>query len=80
MIFKLGPFTLYRVKESGTLDISLTALDNWSCGWEYGWRDDLRGADEPVIEFRVGKLMILYFERFKSGGFETRLMGFWWIR
>lgn len=85
MIFKLGPFTLYRVEKNGTLDISLTCLDKWPCGWEYGWRDDMRGTDKPWIEFRIGKLTVLYFEWYpkhsdKRWGFEVWFMGFWWIK
>lgn len=87
MIFKLGPFTLYRVEKNGTLDISLTAFDNWPCGWEYGYRDYMRGEiDKPWIQIRVGKLLILYFEPFKkrkgtsNWGFEAWFMGFWWIK
>lgn len=76
MIFKLGPFTLYRVEKNGTLDISITALDNWPCGWEYGYRDDMRGTDKPMIEFRIGKLMIAYVEFYKSGC-EVWFFGFW---
>jgi hypothetical protein len=76
MIFELGPFTLYRVEKNGTLDISLTCMEDWACGWEYGWRDDRRGPDKPIIDFRIGKLVVLYFELHKSGC-EWWLLGFW---
>lgn len=76
MIFKLGPFTLYRVEKSGTLDISLTCMDNWACGWEYGWKDDMRGTDKPWIDLRLGKLQVLYFELFENSC-EVWFMGFW---
>ena len=76
MIFDVGPFRLYRVTKNGTLDISLKCMDDWACGWEYGWRDEARGHDEPILEFRVGRLMVVYFQLFK-GGCELWFMGFW---
>lgn len=78
MIFKLGPFTLYRVEKNGTLDISLTCMEDWACGWEYGWRDNMRGGspETPIIEFRIGKLMVAYLEVF-DGGCEVWFLGFW---
>ncbi len=86
MIFDIGPFRLYRVK-NGTLDISLKCTDDWACGWEYGYRDYMRGeTDRPWIQIRIGKLMVLYFEfysfplRDKGWGFEAWFMGFWWIK
>ena len=78
MIFKLGPFEFYRAKKNGTLDITLNCMINKPWGWEYGWRDDLRGTDKPLIEFRIGKIMVFYFERFKKG-YEIWLLGFWVI-
>jgi len=76
MIFDVGPFRLYRVKKSGTLDISLICLDNWACGWEYGYRDDMRGTDKPIIDIRIGKLTILYFEMLEDSC-EIWILGFW---
>lgn len=78
MIFDIGPFRLYRVEKNGTLDISLICLDNVACGWEYGWRDNMRGSDPetPIIEFRIGKLMVAYLE-FDKCGCEIWFMGFW---
>lgn len=76
MIFDVGPFRLYRVEKNGTLDISLICLDDWACGWEYGWRDDMRGTDKPLIELRIGKLMVTYLEVWKDGC-EIWFMGFW---
>ena len=63
MTFDIGPFHLRRC-DSGTLEINLLCLGDVACGWEYGWRDDLRGTDKPIIEFRIGKLMILYVSPF----------------
>ncbi len=76
MIFDIGPFRLYRVEKNGTLDISLICLDNVACGFEYGYRDDMRGTDKPVVEFRIGKLMVAYLE-FYEGGCEIWVLGFW---
>lgn len=77
MIFDIGPFRLYRVEKNGTLDISLKCLEDWPCGWEYGWRDGMRSSEEkPVIEFRIGKLMVAFLE-FYPGGLEVWFMGFW---
>lgn len=76
MIFDIGPFRLYRVTKNGTLDISLKCLSEWACGWEYGWKDDMRGTDRPVIELRIGKLMVLYFQVYQ-GGCEIWVIGFW---
>jgi hypothetical protein len=78
MIFNLGPFQFYRVEKNGTLDISLRCMEDWPCGWEYGWRDDLRGADYPLIEFRIGKLKTLYVEVYRDGC-ELWFMGLWVI-
>jgi hypothetical protein len=75
MIFNIGPFELYRA-QSGTLDISLKCMESRDCGWEYGWRDDMRGTNKPVVEFRIGKLVVLYLEVYK-GGCEVWFMGFW---
>ena len=79
MIFKLGPFTLYRVTKNGTLDISVTAFGDAPFGWEYGWDDPL-AARQPWFQARIGKLMLFSFQTFPSGGFEIWFMGFWWIR
>jgi hypothetical protein len=78
MIFNIGPFQLYRTEHSGTLDITLRCIENWPCGWEYGWKDDMRGPDHPAVELRVGKLQVFYFEKYEKG-FELWLFGFWWI-
>lgn len=78
MIFKLGPFTLYRVPNSETLDITITALDNWPFGWEYGYQDPL-AHKRPWIEIRLGKLVLFYFEAYPKCGFELWIMGFWLI-
>lgn len=80
MIFDIGPFRLYRVEKNGTLDISLICLDNKACGWEYGWRDPMRGEDKAWVDFRIGKLTVIYFEPYKHGGFELWILGFWGIR
>lgn len=87
MIFDIGPFRLYRVEKDGTLDVSLKCMDDWSCGWEYGYRDYMRGeVDKPLIQIRIKKLMVLYFEFYpkRDGtdctGFEAWFMGFWWIK
>lgn len=78
MIMKVGPFTFYRLEEDGTLDISLTCMDEWPCGWEYGWEDP--AADRhPWIDLRIGKLRIFEFEKFKNGGGELWFFGFWVI-
>jgi len=76
MIFDVGPFRLYRVEKNGTLDISLKCMDDWACGWEYGWRDDMCGPSTPLIEFRIGKLMVLYLELWENGC-EIWFLGFW---
>lgn len=76
MIFDIGPFRLYRVEKNSTLDISLICLDDWACGWEYGWRDDQRGTDKPIIELRIGKMMVAYLQFFE-GGCEVWFLGFW---
>jgi hypothetical protein len=76
MIFDIGPFRLYRVQKNGTLCISLICLHDWACGWEYGWADNLRGVGKPLIEFRIGKLMVAYLEFWKTG-FEFWFLGFW---
>lgn len=75
MIFDIGPITLYRAAD-GTLDISLKFMKDRACGWEWGWRDDMRGDDHPIVQFRIGKLNILYLE-FYEGGCEVWFMGFW---
>ncbi len=76
MLMNIGPFMVYRVEKVGTLCISLTRLDSWACGWQYGWRDDMRGSDKPLIELRIGRLMVLYLE-FNRGVFEWWVLGFW---
>lgn len=76
--FDVGPFRLYRSGD-GSLSISLIAFDDLPFGWEYGWRDILRGEEHPLVSIRVGKLMMCYFERHENG-FEIWLMGFWWIK
>ena len=76
MIFDVGPFRLYRVEKNGTLDISLKCMEDWAFGWEYGWSDDMRGSETPVLQFRIGKLMVAYFG-FNDTGCEVWFMGFW---
>jgi hypothetical protein len=77
MIFNIGPFQLYRTERTGTLDITLRCMEDWGFGWEYGWRDSMRSIEEtPIVEFRVGKLMILYLEVY-PGGCEAWFLGFW---
>ncbi len=78
MIFDVGPFRLYRVEKNGTLDVSIICLDDWPCGWEYGWRDPQRGEDTPIIEFRVGKLVVFYLDICKDSC-ELWVLGFWGI-
>ena len=76
MIFDIGPFQLYRVEKDGTLDVSLKCMEDWACGWEYGWEDDMRGAHRPILEFRIGKLMVAYLDIY-VGGMEIWILGFW---
>jgi hypothetical protein len=54
-------------------------MDDWACGWEYGWRDPARGENSPIIEFRIGKLMVLYMS-VKKDFLEWRIMGFWGMK
>jgi hypothetical protein len=75
-IFDIGPFRLYRVEKNNTLCVSLICMDDWACGWEYGWCDPERGEDSPVIEFRIGKLMVFYLSINKCGC-EIWVLGFW---
>lgn len=77
MIMDIGPFRFYR-SASGTLDVSLICMDNLPCGWEYGWFDPMRGQDRPFVSVRVGKLQVVYFEKYETG-FEVWFMGLWWI-
>lgn len=78
MIFEIGPFSLYRVENKNrSLDIFITGTEGF--GWEWGYEDPLRGATKPLISFRVGKLVVFYFEKFKKG-FEIWVLGFWWIK
>ena len=78
MIFDIGPFRLYRVDKNHTLDISLKCMEDRACGWEYGWRDEMRGHDEPLIEFRIGKLVVFYFRLDDDKkGCELWILGFW---
>ena len=88
-----GLFTIYKCRQdqsSKTVDISLTCMENWPCGWEYGWRDEYRGKETPLVQIRIGKLIVLYLEgkirkekvnrRWKrSFGGEIWIMGFWII-
>jgi len=88
-IKEYGPFTVYQRRETDqTIDISLTCMENWPCGWEWGYRDEYRGKEAPFIHLRIGKLMVLYLEgeirkekvkrRWKrSFGGEIWIMGFW---
>ncbi len=76
MIFDIGPFRFYRVDKNDTLCVSLKCLDDWACGWEYGWRDSARGDSTPLIDFRIGKLVLLYLEIWEHG-FEWWILGFW---
>jgi hypothetical protein len=78
MIRDFGPFTIYKVRSSKTLCISLKCIDDWACGWEYGYKCIFRGTDKPILEFRVGKLMVFFLEVWK-GGCEVWLMGFWFL-
>lgn len=78
MIMKIGPFTFYRVEETGTLDVTLTRWDNYPFGWEYGWADETTEPRTPYIDIRAGKLVLFFFEKWPRG-FEIRLLGFWWI-
>lgn len=73
-----GPFQFYRCS-TGILDITLKILEKVPCGWEWGYKDPQRGSDNPLIEIRVGKLMVLYYEKFKQG-FELVILGFWFIK
>lgn len=77
MTFNIGPFKLYRA-QSGTLDIMLRGFENSPFGWEYGWKDDMRGEDRPAVDFRIGRLQVFYYEKLKKG-FELWVLGFWWI-
>lgn len=77
-IRKHGPFTLYWSNKRSTLDITFTRWDKLPFGWEWGWRDDMRSDEKPQIQFRIGKLMVLYVERKKTYT-ELWFMGFWWI-
>jgi hypothetical protein len=79
MTFDIGPFRLYRPRSTDTLDISLICLDDLAIGWEWGWKDAQRGNDRPIVEFRIGKLVIFYLQLFKHG-FEVWFFGFWWIK
>lgn len=81
-IQKRGPFTFYWSNKLSTLDISLNCLGDIPLGWEWGWRDELRGREEPFIQVRIGKLLALYFDTWKTRRkrcFEVWFMGFWWI-
>ncbi len=75
-----GPFNYFKTKTNEGFSAWLKGWDNSPCGFEWGWKDTMRGEDRPVIDIRTGKLWLLYLEFFKKGGFEFHLLGFWWIR
>ena len=76
MIFDIGPFQLYRVEKTGTIDICLRCMSDWACGWEYGWQDEMPRHNKPIIELRIGKLVIFYLAIHRIFC-EVRFMGFW---
>lgn len=75
---KFGPFDYFKVGQTKGITAWLRGYDNASWGFEWGYRDSMRGTDKPLVDFRVGKLTLLYFEKFKKG-FEVWFLGFWWI-
>lgn len=78
MSMTIGPLRFYRAN-NGSLDISFVGFSDCPWGWEYGWRDPMRGEDRALVDFRIGKLVVLYFQKYKKG-FEVWVLGFWWIR
>lgn len=78
MICEHGPFTFYRRPEAEYISINLTAFDNAPWGWEMGWEDPMADR-KPLVELRVGRLVVFSFEKFKEG-FEIRLLGLWWVK
>lgn len=82
MVMDVGPFRFYR-PSNGSLNASLICLDKYPCGFEYGYRDKVRGVTEPLIDVRIAKLQVLYFERaVNDDGSVFRefwLLGFWFM-
>jgi len=81
---RFGPLRYFRVKHTGGISAWWKGHDNSSWGFEWGYRDDMRGNESPIIQLRIGKLMALYveFHRNDSGGlgWELWLLGWWSIR
>ena len=78
MICQHGPFTFYRRPEAEYISITLTRFDNEPFGWEMGWEDPM-AKRKPLVELRVGRLIVFSFEKFKKG-FEVWFLGFWLIK
>lgn len=80
-IRKYGPFSVYRMKNKkerkNFLDISLSAYQDHSFGWE--WGSDNTYQRQPVIHVEVCGFKLLYLELFVEG-FEVWIMGFWWLK
>ncbi len=75
---KFGPWRYFTIKSTEGFSAFLKGHDNLPFGFEWGWRCPGRGVDNPIIEIRLGKLLLLFFEIFKNG-FELHLLGFWII-
>lgn len=72
----VGPISYFWGPKKKFLDAYLTGYENASYGWEWGCDEYI---DKPFISLRLFGLQIVYFEKFRRGGFELWLFGFWWI-
>lgn len=72
MIRNVGPFRVHHVKDK-FLDIWLRRYSDIPFGWGYGY-DDYGTSDRPWVQFRIGKLSILYIDEI-----QISFMGFWII-
>ena len=77
---KYNPFRIYRANKSkegkNFIDISLKGFQNSPFGWQWGNDGEFRFGD---INIHIFGLDIIYFEKFR-GGFDIRILGFWWIK
>jgi len=72
MVFKIGPFMLYRSNDDH-LDISLASEKDFNFGWEYGPQEV-----DFLVQIKVKGLNVFCLDLWRWG-FDLRVLGFWWI-
>jgi hypothetical protein len=80
---RVKPARLFRIRyfwgaKRSFISAWVKGYENASFGWEWGY--DSCDDPAPIVSLNLFGLAVIHFQRYRTGGFMLKVLGFWWIR